>query len=390
MAINWRGGGVFAVGLLLGAVGAVVLVGQGRDDDKPAAASPDGTQLAALTAGAPKIDCSFAPMVAKAGRDDGTLPLDKDLQAASSGTVSALILSGKEAAAAGNARDAEVAFLMACRSAEGLKSDAVPLADAQYQLARHYAQLAGAPGAARRDELLRRAEGLYAASVQAYRQHRGADHEKTRFAMDGLAKLQALKSGPAAQPAVAAASAPSAADDTRISGASSPAPAAAPAPAATVAAPAPAAAPAQAAAPAPAAVTPPKAKPVQEARSTPPEPAPAKTDTPAPAAAASTATEPAGPSAEERQARREEQEAREREAREAREAARAAREVREARQREREEREERAERAAQRAAEREQRDSATELGAPPAPPPPSAPAETVISEPPATASGDIQ
>lgn len=373
------------VGLLLGAVGAAVLVGQGRDGGKPAAATaPGGTQLAALTAGAPKIDCSFAPMVAKAGRDDGTLPLDKDLQAASSGTVSALILSGKEAAAAGKARDAEVAFLMACRSAEGLKSDAVPLADAQYQLARHYAQLAAAPGAARRDELLRRAEGLYAASVQAYRQHRGEDHEKTRFAMDGLAKLQALKAGPpaAAQPAVAAASAPSAAEDTRISGANpqAPAPAAA----------APAPAPKQAAT---RAVPAPQPKPVQEARSTPASPPPAaKPETPAPAAAPAAVAEPSGPTAEERQARREEQEAREareREAREAREAARAAREARETREREREAR---AERAAQRAAEREQREAATELGAPRAPQPeaPPAPAEAVVTEPPATASGDIQ
>lgn len=376
MAINWRGGGVFAVGLLLGAVGAAVLVGQGRDGNEPAAAASGGPPLAALTAGAPKIDCSFAPMVAKAGREDGTLPLDKDLQAASSGTVSALILSGKEAAAAGKARDAEVAFLMACRSAEGLRSDAVPLADAQYQLARHYAQLAAVPGAARRDELLRRAEGLYAASVQAYRQHRGEDHEKTRFAMDGLAKLQALKAGPpaAAQPAVAAASAPAAADATRISGAN-PQP---PAPAAA----APAPVPAQAATPA---APSPKAKPVQEARSTPVPPPAVKAETPAPAAAPAAATaEPSGPTAEERQARREEQAAREAREREAREAARAAREVRER------EREERAERAAQRAAEREQREAASELGAPRTPQPDAAPAETVVSEPPATASGDVQ
>src|SRR5690606_22748009 len=145
--------------------------------------------------------------------------VDKDLQAASAGTISALLLSGKEAAAAGKARDAEAAFLMACRSAEGLTGDPVPLADAQYQLGRHYAQLASLPDAARRDELLRRAEGLHASSLEAFRRHRGAGHEKTRFAAEGLERVRALKDDPVAVPALAAASAPAVAEDTRVSGA---------------------------------------------------------------------------------------------------------------------------------------------------------------------------
>src|SRR5690606_22780062 len=213
--------------------------------------------------------------------DDGTLRVDKDLQAASSGAISALLLSGKEAAAAGKARDAEAAFLMACRSAEGLTGDPVPLADAQYQLGRHYAQLASLPDAKRRDELLRRAEGLYASSLQAFRRHRGPEHEKTRFAAEGLARVQQLKEGPVAVPAVAAASAPAAADDTRVSGgpAQPAAPAAAPAPAKPETAKAPPARTETARVPAPAPQQTPPAPPQETAEAAPPAPSPA----PAPA-----------------------------------------------------------------------------------------------------------
>lgn len=377
MAINWRVGGIFVGGLAIGALAAAVLVGRGGNDEREAA-RPPGTQLAALTAGAPGVDCSFEPMVAKTGPDDGTLRVDKDLQAASSGAISALLLSGKEAAAAGKARDAEAAFLMACRSAEGLAGDPIPLADAQYQLGRHYAQLASLPDAKRRDELLRRAEGLYASSLEAFRRHRGPEHEKTRFASEGLARVQQLKEGPVAVPAVAAASAPAAADDTRVSGAPAQAtpPVAAPAkaeppkatpPARTETARVPAPAPQQAPAPA-----------EETAEATPPAPAPA------------VVAEPAGPSAEELQAQREAREARERARAERRE-----REEREARRHAREEREAREAREAQEARERQERPAATsELGAAPAadaplPPPPN-PDQVEIVEPPATATGDIQ
>lgn len=379
MAINWRVGGIFVGGLAIGALAAAVLVGRGGNDEREAA-RPPGTQLAAVTASAPRVDCSFEPMVAKTGPDDGTLRVDKDLQAASSGAISALLLSGKEAAAAGKARDAEAAFLMACRSAEGLAGDPIPLADAQYQLGRHYAQLASLPDAKRRDELLRRAEGLYASSLEAFRRHRGPEHEKTRFAAEGLARVQQLKEGPVAAPAMAAASAPAAADDTRVSGA-------------------PAQATPPVAAPAPAKAEPPKATPparTETAR----VPAPAPQQAPAPAEETAEATppapapavvaEPAGPSAEELQAQRDE-----REAREARERARAERREREDREARRRAREEREAREAQEARERQERPAATsELGAAPAadaplPPPPN-PDQVEIVEPPATATGDIQ
>jgi outer membrane biosynthesis protein TonB len=265
MAMNWRSGGLGLVtGVLLGAAGAVALVGQVRDTDPPAAAAPGGgtvQQTAATTPVAPAVSCSFAPVVAVSGREDGMLPLDKDLQGTTSSAVNTLLLTGKEAAAAGKMRDAETAFLMACRSAETLKRDPIPLADAHYQLARHYAQAASMANASRREELQSRAERLYASSLQAYRTHRGPDHEKTRFAQQGLDALKqqaGLTAAAAPAPAPDLAAGTAAAENTRMAGAAS-APAPEPAPKVT-------AKPAEPTTPPPVAVAPqPAPKPQQKA-----------------------------------------------------------------------------------------------------------------------------
>lgn len=234
MAMNWRRVGVFVGGVVVGAVLAGVLVGQPRKA-APVAASgpaPAAVQQAAAATGTRTVDCSFAPVVTAANKDDGLLPLDKDLQGNSPAAVATLILAGKEAAAAGKPRDAEAAFLMACRSAENVKNDPIPLADAQYQLGRHYAQVAAPPDLPQRAELLRRAEALYASSLRAYLKHRGASHEKTRFAQEGLDALHRLTGAPA--PAVTAVPGAEenarAAASTRVAGA-------APQPAAPVVAP---------------------------------------------------------------------------------------------------------------------------------------------------------
>lgn len=204
MAINWRVGGIFVTGVLLGAAGAVALVDAGRDDGAAtpqAAAAPAGVTQVAM-ASAPRVDCSFAPIVPAANREDGLLPLDRELQGRTAASVSTLILTGKEFAAAGKRRDAETAFLMACRSAEAVKDDAVPLADAHYQLARHYAQVAATPDVARREEMVQRAKTLYASSLQAFRAAKGEDHEKTRFARQGLETLEQAVAAPAPEPAM--------------------------------------------------------------------------------------------------------------------------------------------------------------------------------------------
>lgn len=114
------------------------------------------------------------------------------------GLIAADIISftaiGHQAAAAGKPRDAEAAFLMACRVADKLAGAAsVESADARYQLGAHYAGLAsaGAAGAGSpRTELLGRAERLYADSAQTYRARYGQTHEKSQLAAEGLAAVR--------------------------------------------------------------------------------------------------------------------------------------------------------------------------------------------------------
>ena len=184
-----RGAAVVAgVWLLLGSVVASPLSEQPR----AAAAAPSFVQQPA---------CPLQPAAPVAGRKDGQFVLQSDLPDVTAGNIASFIVLGKEAAAAGRPRDAEVAFLMSCRVAEKLKgADSADLADAQYQLGRLYASLAleEGPGArARRAELRKRAERLYEASLRTYQAKYSPAHEKTRFAAEGLA---ALKQSPRSAP----------------------------------------------------------------------------------------------------------------------------------------------------------------------------------------------
>jgi hypothetical protein len=305
MAINWARGGLFVGGIVVGALVAGALFTQGGGERKETAAAPTvALQQTAAVSNGRRIDCSFSPIVAAASKEDGLLPLDKDLQGNSPSAVATLILSGKEAAAAGKPRDAETAFLMACRSAEEVKNDPIPLADAQYQLGRHYAQVASPPDAPRRQELLKRAEALYASSLQVYLKHRGPQHEKTRFAQEGLDALHQL-TGAAAAPVVAAPGdeATRMAENTKVAGNAPQA--AVPAPAPVIpppVAPAPAVTPPQAVTPPPAAKP---AQPAPVANAAPPKPAtevakaaetapaPEKAKAPAPGTAKTPDTQPA-------------------------------------------------------------------------------------------------
>lgn len=249
---------VFIAVLLLGAAGAAAMFFM-RPGDAPgpavsqSAPQAEATKVAgAAPAALPQADCSFAPIVASAGGDDGQVTLKESAADQSSSAVSALLVKGKEAAAAGNRRDAEAQFLMACRTAEGLAKDPVPLADAMYQLGRHYAQLAAAPDAAKRPELLRRAEALYATSLQSYLTHRGESHEKTRFAQEGLAAVQKLAGTTGKAPVVVAKK-----EEKKAPEPAKPVVVTAPPVVAQAPAPAPAAAPKVAVAPPPVAVAPP-------------------------------------------------------------------------------------------------------------------------------------
>jgi uncharacterized protein len=296
-------------GMLLGAAGLVAGVALGamgmmslRGGDGPYATSPAATRsMGAASASAPagpstyvtalSVNCEMAPILPNGGDGDGQVNLQSRAATATGSEVAALILSGKEAAAAGRQRDAEISFLNACRNAAVLQEgDGIPLADAMYQLGRHYATVA-AFGSPKAKELLPRAERLYSASLEGYRARLGPTHEKTKFAQEGLITVrQGTGTAVAGNSAPATAAAPAA--PAAPAPAAMPAPAPAPAPVAAPPAPTPAPAPAPVAAattPAPAAKPAPAPAPLAAA----PTPVPAPKTAPAPVAAARPAPAPA-------------------------------------------------------------------------------------------------
>jgi hypothetical protein len=151
--------------------------------------------------------CPASTIVPVAGSRDGQFEMLGDLSANRPADVSSFIVIGKEAAASGRPRDAEVAFLMACRLAEKVaQSEPLLLADSKYQLGWHYGNLARDSAVAKREPFVRRAEVLYADSLRVYTAQLGQAHEKSRFAANGLAALKQ----PAAQGDVQSAQAGSA------------------------------------------------------------------------------------------------------------------------------------------------------------------------------------
>jgi hypothetical protein len=196
MAIGWQKGTLFAGGLLLGVgLGAWAVVGPLHAVHGPVPvpqpqADAAAVPVADLKVAAGPLRCDLDPIVPKAGADDGRKALQPHPGGATAAEVSAQLLAGKEAAASGHHRDAEVAFLNACHSAQVVPShDDALVADADYQLARLYGNLAitGGPHAG---ELRQRAQELYGATLSTYRTRYGDDNEKTRFAAHGLAMLE--------------------------------------------------------------------------------------------------------------------------------------------------------------------------------------------------------
>lgn len=216
MAISFRKADIFAAGLLFGAAAVWLVVYLGSRGNSPDAAranapSPQSAVVAAVArppaavATAPTAasaatqlqqysQCPIQPAVTPGGDGDGRVKLQAELSGKSAADVAAFIVAGKEAAAADRPRDAEVAFMMACRASDSLLGSSSPApADARYQLGRHYASavLAGDSGASpKRAELLKRSEVLYSDSLQSYVAKYGKDHEKSRFAAEGLTKVQ--------------------------------------------------------------------------------------------------------------------------------------------------------------------------------------------------------
>ena len=197
---------VFASGL---AVGAVVVVGAWMTlgPAKLPTTNIPKTGISALQplAVAPQqlTTCPLKPVAAVSGEKDGRFPIHVDVTGLIAADIGSFIVMGKEFAASGQPRDAEAALLMACRVADKLRgADSVETADAKSQLARHYANLAleGNSGAESNEatesnksnyaELLKRAERLYSDSSQIYVAKYSANHEKSRFAAEGLAAVR--------------------------------------------------------------------------------------------------------------------------------------------------------------------------------------------------------
>ena len=210
MAINLRQQAVFAAGLLFGGIAAAwaVLHWQGANDAAklplpPLHVASKGVPVSVLNKPASSVTPAVAPtsttraacptqaIVGAGGTGDGHLRLQGRLDGKPAADVAALILAGKEAAAAGRPRDAEINFLMACHAADHLAlQDPMADAEARYQLGRHYANAVLAGRSTDRAALLRRADLLYSDSLQAFRAKYGDTHEKTRFAAAGLASVR--------------------------------------------------------------------------------------------------------------------------------------------------------------------------------------------------------
>ena len=179
--------------------------------------SPDPTPRTNVPASPAKLlsagkftACPVQPAAAVASQKDGRFPLLADVSGLIAADIGSFLVLGKEFAASGNARDAEVAFLMSCGVADNLKGAYSPeSADAKYHLGSHYAAVAvavaGAGGSnvpSNPPELLKRAEQLFSDSSRIYIAQYGAAHEKSRLATAGLegvrqAIAQAVNSPPA-------------------------------------------------------------------------------------------------------------------------------------------------------------------------------------------------
>ena len=161
--ISWRDASFTAGGVVLGAAACALVVtalqwaGSPSQQQPP---TPAAQPVAAVIQ--PSVTCPLRPAAAKSGNTDGRFQMPAELTHYGPGDAGAFMVIGKEASAEGRLRDAEIAFLMACRVADRFKgAESVESANARAQLALHYETLLrmDGPGAASA-ELQRRAELL--------------------------------------------------------------------------------------------------------------------------------------------------------------------------------------------------------------------------------------
>jgi hypothetical protein len=210
MSNDWPKVGFFAAGLAIGGVATATLVlgpysPAARDKMRALPVASQATAVAFRGA-----ECPTEPAAIIAGNKDGRYRMPAEVSGYATTEPHVFVAMGNEAAAAGRAHDAEIAYLMACRVADKFKgAGSVAAADARYELARHYGNLADTSdkNAPNCGEILRRAEQLYSDSHQLYRARYGADHEKSRQAAQGLAGVQQTLMAQAGIPAASSAGA---------------------------------------------------------------------------------------------------------------------------------------------------------------------------------------
>ncbi|RZI70195.1 MAG: hypothetical protein EOP80_17030 [Variovorax sp.] len=221
MTDAWRKAGVFAAGILLGgalalwaykmwtapqdvAADAAVLAPTSIEAEPAAAASEAAAPPAPVMAAAVPAGCPADPLLARAGDADGQFSLQAALATNSGSDPSAFLKVAGDMAGQGRARDAEVAYIVACRvAAQASGSPSTPVADVQTQLAQHYAALANLPArAGQRPQLVERATSLLQEGVRTYSAALGANASKTQLASRRLDALnqpnETIISGPGA------------------------------------------------------------------------------------------------------------------------------------------------------------------------------------------------
>ncbi|WP_299759339.1 hypothetical protein [Ramlibacter sp.] len=135
--------------------------------------------------------CPAQPMLPRTGPRDGQFSLQAALATNPAAEPSAFLTVAGEMAADGRARDAEVAYLVACRVAvQASGAPSTPVADVKTQLGQHYSAVAGQPAARElRPQVLERAQALLDDSVRAYAALLGKNASKTRIAGERLAAV---------------------------------------------------------------------------------------------------------------------------------------------------------------------------------------------------------
>ncbi|WP_049871245.1 lysozyme inhibitor LprI family protein [Ramlibacter tataouinensis] len=256
-------------------------------DGTPAASTRADRLPPQATAG--PAACAFDPMAPERGSGDGQLRLRTDLDGKTAADAAGLVWLAHEVAGQGRTRDTEVALIMACRLAARLDGPQAPaVAEAKYQLGRHYLALvapggASALGGGTRGDMLRRAQEVLQESRHAFTAQYGDAHAKTQLAAAAAATAQQSLTAVAARP-------PNAVPPAAVPPAAVP-PAAVPGRPPEAVAAAPESAPPPPPAPAPQAQqsqqAPPQAQPPAQASAPRPEPAP-----PPPAVAAKPAPPP--------------------------------------------------------------------------------------------------